>query len=131
MATTKSSSKATGNSAVKAAMKLFDKLMAEKKPMVGEGFREAVERSMTGAGADAVNRRMATAYLSKPFKEIAEKISKDRGTAIAFASAAVCIKSSAEKYKTIADLMGSAEVRIHMALCQREDMQEILAEAAK
>jgi hypothetical protein len=115
------------NSEYELAMKLFNKLMAEKKPAVPQNFAEAVERSITGAGADAVNRRIAVMFLSQTFKESAEKIRDDRGAAIALATASTQIRESAKKYKDLADLMQAAGMRINMALCNREDMQEILS----
>lgn len=118
----KQRSKATENSDEKDILKLFDKLIAEKEPAVPQGFAEALERSITGAGADAV---MAIAFLSRPFKATAEKIRDDRDTAKAFADAAAGILESSQKYKGLADLMKTAELRIHIALCQREDVHEI------
>ncbi len=123
-------SKGVSSSDVKGAMKLFDKLMAETEPAIPEGLVDEVERSMTGSGADAVHRRIALISLSRTFKVTAENIRDDREAAIALASAAALIKSSARKYRGLADLMDTAEVRIQIALCQREDMDAVLAEAS-
>src|SRR5260221_9505054 len=123
--------KVVSKQSIDQAVKLFDKLMAETKPYVPADFPEKVERDITGSGVHAVNRRMALVFLSRPFPELANKIREDRATALAFAEAAACIKSSAEKYKYLADVMATAEIRIQMALCQRADMTRLLAEVRR
>ncbi len=132
MAKRKDSTKAArkvGDSDVRAYVKVFHKLMAEKNPAVPKDFAEAVESSVTGSGLDAVNRRIAIAFLSRPFKVIAETIRKDSSAAEALAASVLSIEHSAKKYKELGDLMETAAMRIHLALCQREDMQEITTSA--
>lgn len=110
-----------------AALRILEGLMAEKKPVVPRELLYAVERDINGAGVHAVHRRAALAYLSTPFKKIADKIRIDRAAALSFARIALCVDDSAERYKELAQFMETAVMRIKISLAQREDMLEILA----
>lgn len=111
----------------KAALKLYNKLMAEKEPAIPRELLDVVESDMNGPGVLAVNRRMVLAYLSMPFKESADAIRTDRDKAITFAAIYLCTKSSVEKYRSLVEFMNAAEARLMVSLAQREDMLEILA----
>lgn len=74
-------------------------------------------------------RRGGLLFLSKPWKEMADAIAKDRDLAVAFADVAVCLDESISAYKGLADLLVTAQTRINLALCGREDMQAVMEEA--
>jgi hypothetical protein len=112
-----------------AGIKVFDNLMAEKKPMVPATFLEEVEEGITGSGSAAVYRRIALAYLSKPFPETAKGIASDKKTARAFAEVSVQLGDVVKQYQSLVDLLKAADTRLMLALCQREDMKQLLAEA--
>lgn len=120
-------SAAAMNAAVDDGVRLIDKLMAEKKAILSETVIEQIDGDLSGGGVHARHRRMALGYLSRPFKETAKKMRDDRDMAIAFAAAAVCVRSSVEKYKALVEMMVAADTRIRLALCRRADMKEILA----
>ena len=73
--------------------------------------------------------RVALVFLSKPWKQMSDSMVKDRDTALAFAEIAVRLDESIGRYKALADLLGTAQTRINLAFCGREDMQAVMAEA--
>jgi hypothetical protein len=114
------------------ALDLFNGLMAEKDPIVTGEFIAAVEQDFRPSGSQNVNRRVALSFLAKPFGEMAKRIGDaKREGAVAMAAAMPALKESAVKYARIAELFTAAEIRIGLALCQREDMKEILEEAKR
>jgi hypothetical protein len=121
-----SSSKPARN--VAGAMKLFDSLMAEKKPKVSAEVVAIIEAQLREISLLSTNRRMALMYLSKTFKETAKMVREDRETAVNFAAMGEAIESSVEKFESLVELLTAAQTRIQLQLCQREDMQEVLAE---
>jgi len=111
------------------AVKLLDTLMAEREPQIPDVFIERVEQDFAPSGALSVCRRVALVYLGKTFEETAAGICNNRDFAVASADAANRIHESIEKYKLMANLLTTAEIRIRLALARREDILEILDEA--
>ena len=105
----------------------FDELVAEKDALLTKEVSEQIDRQVSGSGSHAVNRRVALAVLSMPFREMTEKILADRDLVIVFADAATRIRESAEKYHEIYDLMQKAHARILVAIGQRDDVPQIIA----
>ena len=60
---------------------------------------------------------------------MADSMVKDRDLALAFAQVAVCLDESINAYKGLADLLLTAQTRINLCLCNREDMKAVMAEA--
>jgi hypothetical protein len=111
------------------AMKLFDGLLAEKAPKVSADEIARIERDFSSfGGALNVNRRMALMYLSKPFAETAKSIREDRNLAVAFAALDGALEDSIAKYQNLVEILSMAQTRLKLAFCQREDMQEVVAE---
>ena len=108
-------------------MIVFNGLMAEVDAALPRNLSGQIERQFHGAGAHAVNRRVALAILAMPFKEMEGKIRDDRDAAIAFADTVWRVNDSAQTHRDVAELMEKAALRTQLALCGREDMQEILS----
>jgi len=105
-----------------------DKLFAglETEPaLLPPTYCEEVE---LGIQSDAT-RRAGLLFLTKPFKEMSEAISADRALAIAFADVSIHLEAAIERYKGLANLLQTAHTRMRLALCAREDMAEVLAQA--
>lgn len=103
-------------------MKVVHKLMSENRSYLPDGFAEQIERDVTGPGKYAISRRVAAAFLSKPWPEMAENIARgDREQAVAVKEMAECVEQHAQAYKELARWMEAAAVRMQIALCGRDD----------
>jgi hypothetical protein len=101
--------------------------MSEAEPLLPAGFAERIENDLRGdLGA---TRRMALAYLERPFREVVELIERDRGFAVAIAHVADVLKGHVQSYQTLADWMKAAHTRMAISLAAREDMSDVLQEA--
>lgn len=105
---------------------VWEALQAEKAPHIPEGQPDAVEDFISDNGPW---RRAAMAYLSRPWSEIAEQIQNDRPTAVAFAGLSQALHGTAANYRLVAEWIEAAEHRLMVALCAREDMKSVLADA--
>jgi hypothetical protein len=74
-------------------------------------------------------RRAALAILVQSGERLIEIMNSDRETALAFAVAAVGAKQEVDWMRGLADLLETANMRLRFAICEREDMSEILIEA--
>ncbi len=108
------------------AVELYDRLQAEREPILGDGEAEAIEKFLRRNG---IWRRMALAFLSRTWNETADPVRTERESALAFAAVFHALEETAGNYKRIAELMESAKARLMVALATREDMAQILAEA--
>ena len=70
-------------------------------------------------------------YLSKTWRTTVNQIAEDRNFAVACGVAFLALEESRANYFTLAALMESAYERMRPALAAREDVEAILAEAAK
>lgn len=113
------------NATVEDCLKLIEKMEREKEPQVPRSFLEESEEAIR---ADWY-RRAAVAFLTKPFKEMAEKFRTNRDTAIAFAALSNHLPESIKRYEAVVDVLETAKLRIDLALCGREDMPAVLEEA--
>lgn len=86
---------------------------------------DAIEKR---AQADGITRRAMLAFLSKPGKWALETIAQDREAAVAFADLQAQILDYLDRDKSMREFFAAANVRILIALAQREDMDEIIAE---
>jgi hypothetical protein len=88
----------------------------------------AIDASLQGP-PDGQNRRVAFIAMMKSGKELIDLANKDRDSAVVVAtmveSAVLCHKRLLE----LADMVKTAEVRARVALCEREDMTSVIAEA--
>jgi hypothetical protein len=75
------------------------------------------------------SRRCALATLAMSGMQLTKAVTGDRDGALALAVARLSIGEYASHLRLFADMMESADTRIGIALCIREDMQELLLEA--
>ena len=125
-ATSKQKTKAERQAAQTLDVKKLFATLRRERPLPKD-FSELVDRKLKYDD----NRRIALAFLSKPFKEMEATILKDRQTAVVFAAVAECFDDSIRMYQDLADLLEKAQLRIHLALCEWPDMEEIVTEAKK
>jgi hypothetical protein len=104
------------------------KFARETKPQIETAEPEAIEDFIRGNGPC---RRIATVYLSRLWRSSAKDIVEDREFAVAMAATFLALEESRANYFTLAMLMESAYERLREALYKREDVEAILADAAK
>ena len=93
--------------------------------LIPADFSNIVDRKFQRDAA----RRVGLIFLSKPWEEMADAIAKDRDLAVAFADVALRLEESIDCLKALADLLLTAQTRINLALCNREDMKAVMAQA--
>lgn len=72
-------------------------------------------------------RRCSLVLMTKPFSWLKQQVKDDRDFALAVADVFRCTNEN-QFYKGVNELMEQAHLWAMIALCEREDMQEILAE---
>lgn len=100
--------------------------MKDEAPVLPKGFVFEVDEKLK---KDAT-RRAALRFLEMPFREMVDAFENDRDTAVAFADLARTVPEAIERYKGLAKLLETAQIRIEMALCVREDLPAIRKEVA-
>ncbi|MES1947445.1 hypothetical protein C84B14_08852 [Salinisphaera sp. C84B14] len=93
--------------------------------------RELVDRIEKNAQGMGLNRRIALLTMTISGSEFLRSIREDRELAVAYASAAECAKDDPQNLRHLADLIETFNTRTMVALCQREDMEEIETEAKR
>jgi hypothetical protein len=102
--------------------KMWSALMREKCGVIPNGFAKRVERDLTGPGKYAISRRVAMAYLERPWRETTKSIANiDPEEAKGFKEVVECIEQHARAYRDLADWMTMASTRLSLALCVRQD----------
>ena len=96
--------------------------------VLSEEMLDAIERRFCD-GANGAARRTALVTLLKSDDWLFRAVAEDRETAIAFADIAQCASAYSHRLREVADLVDRAATRINVALCTREDMDAIVAEA--
>ena len=127
MAKAKITSDARGFDA-ESAGKLLDRIYACEPLLTGEVVDMIEERMQSDFG---VARRIGLASASKGgdwFRSIA---SMNRADAIVIASSSIVIHEHVERMKELVDWLTTAEMRVRVALCARDDYTAITAEAAR
>ena len=109
-------------------VELYNAALREPTGFLPEGMSETIEAEFTGAGNLAVSRRMATAFLEKPFSEMAGKILADRDTAVAIEHASQVLDGHIERYERLVEWIKTAKVRMMFAVAARDDGDAIRAE---
>lgn len=91
---------------------------------------EQVERIERAVQTDGVARRIALAALSFSGAELIEKFGReaDRDSAAANAAGVAWIEGYMERLKSLLGLMETASLRGKLAMMEREDYNELLAE---
>jgi len=73
-------------------------------------------------------RRAALVMMTFSGADLCTKIEQDREFAVMAASVKVGMDGLGEKYHSLGDLLKKLETNLMLALCSREDMQEVIAE---
>lgn len=113
----------------KAADKLWSDFESLPPVLTSNQVDELETAAQSRAKGDGVARRVALATLSQPGAHLIKSFEKDRDAAVAFAAAARGIAGYREYLKGLDEALQAAEVRIRTALCVRDDMQDVIAEA--
>lgn len=76
-------------------------------------------------------RRAALAVLSQPCEHLFAQIESDRATAVAMAASRGWITDYLAYLAAVVETMKAAELRLTTALCVRDDMDAVIADARK
>lgn len=76
-----------------------------------------------------VTRRVALATLAKPCAVLFDAVERDRAAAVSIAHACDALDTYCGHLQAVLDTMEAARLRMELALCGREDMDAIYAEA--
>lgn len=115
-----------GNTSEVLSHKVLRKMRAEKESVLPKGFADTIENDLTGSGKYAITRRLAMAYLERPWPESTKNLIKNRKTADALAAVAENLAVVVEQYKSLVGWMETAHVRMVAALATRADFDELL-----
>lgn len=74
-------------------------------------------------------RRMALATLTMGGGEIIERIETDREAAVLFAQTQLHIDDYVRRLDQLREILHAADMRLMVALCARDDMESVIAEA--
>jgi len=110
--------------------KFVQQLLGEKEGLIPKGFAKRIEGDFT-TGDIGIMRRLALAYLEMPFKESAEPILADRGSAVSLAHLYEVLDSQLEKYELLAEWLRAAKTRMQLAVALRDDKDSVIAEARR
>ena len=81
-------------------------------------------------GAQGPARRAALAVLAQPCEHLFAQIESNRAAAVALAAARASIADYLAHLAAVVETMKAAELRLTLGLCVRDDMEEVIAEAA-
>jgi hypothetical protein len=120
--------KRTRNRFTAADANLFFNRLKRSRPICTEGDVARVDHELMRGGM-ALNRRVAMMILTRPGKFVIDWARGDRKTAVAMADGVLGIRDTVKRMRELADLLEAAEWRLAIALCEREDMTSVYAEA--
>ena len=99
------------------------------KPLITDQVLDQIENDMGRNQPWGPWRRTGLAFLTRSGSQLIEAVEDERDAAVAIAYAMGGIKDYAEKLRQLADLMDKASTRLRVALCWRDDCNDILKEA--
>ena len=85
--------------------------------------------SAIGKDSDGIWRRVALAVVAQPGKKFLEGVAANRESAVAFAEAVGPLRDYLGRLGQLTEVIGAAQMRIVVALAQREDMDSLFQEA--
>jgi hypothetical protein len=109
-----------------ASEKIFKKFETQPEQLTQEEVHE-INETMDDPSR-GVWRRTALESLCQTGAQLIGAM-KQRDTAAAFAEVCLCIDEDVKRLRGVAQLMENASLRIHLAMCQREDMFKLLEDA--
>ena len=99
------------------------------KPFLTDDVLGEIEQDMGSNQPWGPWRRVGLAFLTRSGEQLIESVESDRDSAVAMAAAVNGTKDYAERLRELAKLMDTASTRLRMALCSRDDMEEIFQDA--
>ena len=125
MAKSKTANRRSGASTDTELLKIADdfKRQAAQITMDTVAEMEATELN------DRAIRRLASASLTKSGAELVEAFQSKRSTALAAAQTINSVEAYASRLRSLAELMDAARMRLGLAMCFRDDMHSLIAEA--
>lgn len=110
------------------AMQILERMRAEPATFTPDQVQIIEKR----AQADGITRRAMLALLAMPGKQVLETALEDRDAALGLAELQAHIRDYLDnRHDSLRELLQAADVRIMLALAQREDADQIIAEAIK
>ncbi|MGH8502012.1 MAG: hypothetical protein ACREVE_05970 [Gammaproteobacteria bacterium] len=110
------------------AVKMLERVTAEPATLT----EEQEERIEKVAQRDAITRRCVLAMLTKPGKHTLESALNDREAAVAYAGLQADIRDYLKnRHDGLKEFFEAVDIRIGLALAQREDMTEIIEQAKR
>ena len=107
------------------ADEFFKQFEASPAVISREDFND-IERAIT-KGSDVTTRRVGLGMLMLSGRELVKAVA-ERDSAVAVATAAECARHAAGRLRELAKMLDTAEIRMTLALCNRPDMTELIAE---
>jgi hypothetical protein len=117
-----------------AELRLYQKLRRAPAAFSREdmhAMETAYQKHAFGPEGFAPYRRSILFFLSMPAKKVFDGIRDDREEAVAFADALLGARAYVEWLRAVTETMVAGITRLEIALCAREDMDEVIAEAEK
>ena len=99
------------------------------KPLLTAEVLDQIERDIGSNQPWGPWRRAGLACLTRSGRQLIEGLETDRDAAVAVAAVANGTKDYAKRLRELAELMDKANLRLLMALCWRDDIEEIMSEA--
>ncbi len=107
----------------------FEQDFESIKPFLTDDVLGEIEQDMGSNQPWGPWRRVGLAFLTRSGKQLIESVEGDRDGAVAMAAAVNGTGDYAERLRELAKLMDTASTRLRMALCWRDDMEEIFQDA--
>ena len=107
----------------------FEQDFESMKPFLTHNVLGEIEQDMGSNQPWGPWRRVGLAFLTRSGEQLIESVESDRDSAVAMAAAVNGTKDYAERLRELAKLMDTASTRLRMALCWRDDMEEIFQDA--
>ena len=106
----------------------FFRQLERSKPILTEGDISRVDDLLI-RGPHARNRRVAMMILTRPGKFVVDWAQESREQAVSMADGVLGIRETVKAMRQLTEMMEAAEWRLAMALCYRDDMKSVYAEA--
>ena len=100
----------------------------ETKPRIDPSEPEAIEQFLSANGPC---RRVATVFLSRPWRSMAKNVAESRESAVSLAAVFLALEESRANYFTVAAYLEDAYERLRAALQRRPDFDALLEEAER
>lgn len=130
---TKKSTKRNRKTRQDADLEALWRKFARSKPPISQDEMRSIEVNFSEQMSSGVTRRMALGALTRSGKQLRAAFGKrsDLESVEVGAEMVASIESYREFLRNVMDMLETARTRVQMAMCEREDMSEVLAAARK